>query len=648
MYFLITISLIVISYLLSKKNVNFRKLSIFLTSSISIIYILWRLTTIPTNSPASFTLGTILYIAEIVGLSQFFIFQFLFIRNYKLEKKTLNDYKDNLPYIDIFICTYNENSELLEKTIIASKNIIYTKNKVKIHVCDDGKRQEIKKLCEKHNINWITRNGNEGAKAGNINNALKLTDGDLFVVLDADMIPNKKFLLKTVGYFDDINVAFVQTPQVYYNKDMYQYNLKKSRPNEQDFFMRDIQEARASINAVLHVGTNAIFRRKHVEISGGYPTFSITEDMAVGLKLQELGYTGVFINEPLVLGLSATTYTDLISQRDRWCRGNLQVLKHINLFKNKYLTLPQKIAYFDGVLYWFSSLQKMIYMISPLVYLLSGILIVKTSAKKLISMFTPFFIGQMLIFKTLSSKTRTLKWSHFYEVAMAPHISLSIIKELFGLKIKFNVTPKDNFSDKGYFQLNAALPHIIMIILSILSFIVGINGFSNGSRDFFAILINCIWTIYNMVGLLVCIYVAYQKPIKEDIDKITLNKKINCYLIDTETNEKLHSILIDINDKALRIDLLENTHNTTFKNNKEYILNINNIINEKVTINKNNKNTLIIKYEHFDEKAKTYLKQIYIENIKPYFDVERMPHYIDRTGKEITIKNKSKKQSTSA
>ena len=200
--------------------------------------------------------------------------------------------------------------------------------KLNIYVCDDGRRIELKQLCNKYRVNYITREDNEGAKAGNINNALTHIKGDLFAVLDADMIPKKEFLQKTVGYFSDDNMAFVQTPQVYYNQDIYQYNLGRNIPNEQDFFMRDIQEARASRDAVLHVGTNAIFRKKYVEEIGGYPTCSITEDMAVGMLLQEKGYSSALINEELVLGLSANTFTELVKQRDRWCRGNLQVLKH--------------------------------------------------------------------------------------------------------------------------------------------------------------------------------------------------------------------------------------------------------------------------------------------------------------------------------
>ena len=103
--------------------------------------------------------------------------------------------------------------------------------------------------------------------------------------------------------------------------------------------MRDIQDARASINAVLHVGTNAIFRKRCVLEIGGYPTSSITEDMAVGMLLQEKKFRTIFINEVLVLGLSASTFTDLVQQRDRWCRGNIQVIREYNPLFRKGLTI---------------------------------------------------------------------------------------------------------------------------------------------------------------------------------------------------------------------------------------------------------------------------------------------------------------------
>ena len=76
------------------------------------------------------------------------------------------------------------------------------------------------------------------------------------------------------------------------------------------------------------------------------------------MLLQSKGYDSILVNEELVLGLSATTFNELVKQRDRWCRGNIQVLKHFNPIFTKGLTLGQKIAYFDGGVYWFSNLQK--------------------------------------------------------------------------------------------------------------------------------------------------------------------------------------------------------------------------------------------------------------------------------------------------
>ena len=241
----------------------------------------------------------------------------IFFDEYKIKKKNIKILKGNLPTVDVLICTYNEEVSLLEKTILASTQIEYPKDKLKVYVLDDGKNNKLEKICKQYEVNYITRENNEFAKAGNINNALKQINGEYFLVLDADMIPYKNILEKTIGYFENKNLAFVQTPQTFYNPDVYQFNIDNEYNNEQDFFMRYIEPARASKDAVLHIGTNAIFRREYVLKVGGYPTSSITEDMALGLLLQAEGYDSIFINEELVCGMSATTYQDLVRQRDR-------------------------------------------------------------------------------------------------------------------------------------------------------------------------------------------------------------------------------------------------------------------------------------------------------------------------------------------
>ena len=617
MYLIISITLLILTFIISIFKPSFRKLLIFTNAIISILYILWRVTTIPANNFISFILGITLYSAELLGLISFLIFQFLFTKKYKLIPKSLKDFKDGqVPTVDVLICTYNEPLELLKKTIVASKNLNYPKDKFKVYVCDDGKRNELKELCKLYDVNYITRNDNKGAKAGNINNAINIISGDLFAVLDADMIPKKEFLNRTVGYFSNKNTAFVQTPQVYYNQDMYQYNLSKNIPNEQDFFMRNIEEARASINAVLHVGTNAVFNRQYVLNIGGYPTCSITEDMAVGMLLQANGHDSVFINEELVLGLSATTFSELVKQRDRWCRGNLQVIKKFNIFFNKGLTLSQKIAYFDGVIYWLSSIQKLIYILSPIIYLLTSNLIIDTPVANLLTMFIPFLLGQLLIFKILSPKTRSLKWSHYYEIAMAPHISLSVLKELLALKINFNVTSKDITSNKKYFQFKIAVPHILIAITTVISWITGTLSLTGEKGNLYAYIINISWSFYNLIGIITSLKVAYQKPIYRKSERIKISETIKTKVI--FNTKSLNGKLYDISESGLGIIL-----------NHPYNLEINSIVHIKFNninldckVNRSKDKFIGLTYISLTEKDYENIMDIYVNNISSHYNTK--------------------------
>ena len=626
MYLFIMLSLLLVTSFLYRKNSNYRVLLIIVNTIISLVYIIWRITVIPTNNGIfSFILGITLYFAELLGLIAFFNFQYIFAKNYKLELKTLDNYSfKNIPSVDVLICTYNEPLSLLEKTIAASTNLKYPKHKLKIYVCDDGRRNNLKKLCDKYNINYITRDNNKGAKAGNINNALKHITGDLFAVLDADMIPREEFLEKTVGYFSNENMAFVQTPQVYYNQDMYQYNLKKNIPNEQDFFMRDIQEARASRDAVLHVGTNAVFRKKYVDEIGGYPTCSITEDMAVGMLLQEKGYSSTLVNEDLVLGLSATTFTELVKQRDRWCRGNLQVLKHFNPLFSKGLTFAQKIAYFDGAVYWFSNLQKIVYIYCPIIYLITSTPIIDTDIVHLLTVYIPFLVGQSLIFKAFSPKTRSVTWAHYYDTAMAPHLCLSIIKELLNLKINFNVTSKEVLLEKKSFQLKIVLPHIIIIILTIIGWIISTTLILNNNMNTDAYLINMAWSIFNLLGAFTCIKVAYQKPIFRGSERILVNEGIYIELSD-KSNNLLKGKLLDISGEGVGI-LLENKsidNNYSFEKGdliKLKLLNHNFICK----VCRFNNNTLGLAFNEIHPKEMKLIMSIFTKFMKPVYKNDKM------------------------
>lgn len=629
MYILISLFLLLTTSFLSRKNPSYRILLITVNTVISLIYIIWRITVIPIhNGLISFIIGIALYAAELLGLIAFFNFQYLFAKKYRLELKTLNDFSNsNIPSLDVLICTYNEPLSLLEKTIAATTNLKYPKHKLKIHVCDDGKRDNLKSLCHKYNINYITRSNNEGAKAGNINNALKYIKGDLFVVLDADMIPKEEFLEKTVGYFSDENMSFVQTPQVYYNQDIYQYNLKKQIPNEQDFFMRDIQQARASRDAVLHVGTNAVFRRKYVEEIGGYPTCSITEDMAVGMLLQEKGYSSALVNEELVLGLSANTFTELVKQRDRWCRGNLQVLKHFNPLFSKGLNFGQKIAYFDGAVYWFSNLQKITYIVCPLIYLLTSTLIIDSNINSLLTFYIPFLSGQYFIFRAFSPRSRNVTWAHYYDMAMAPHLTLSIIKEILCLNTKFNVTSKEVVLNKKSFQFRIVALHIVLIIVSIISWVVSTKLAFSNKMHFGAYLINLAWSIFNFSGALISIRVAYQKPIFRLSERIPINDTIHVKL-HSSSGSIINGKLLDISEKGVGV-LLDNdiAQDNLLESNNTIQLKLLNHYFSCVVCRLSGK-ILGLEFKKLNSKEMKLVMSIFTKYMHPYYDNKKVQEYI--------------------
>ena len=131
----------------------------------------------------------------------------------------------------------------------------------------------MRELAEGLGVRYLDRPGNEHAKAGNLNHALTKMKGDLLLTLDADMMPKPDFLQRTVGFFaENEKLAYVQTPQVFYNEDIFQYNYYQGRniPNEQDMFMRLIQSGRDRFNAVIYVGSNCIFRRSAIDHIGGF------------------------------------------------------------------------------------------------------------------------------------------------------------------------------------------------------------------------------------------------------------------------------------------------------------------------------------------------------------------------------------------
>lgn len=557
--FTVAMILLIVASFVAKNKKYLRFLGI-VGSIYGIVYMVWRITfTIPVDSVIATVCGIILLMAELSGLGQSLVFKTIFSTNRKVDFKRDVVFTE-LPAVDVFISTYNEPVDVLTRTIVAATKIDYPKNKLKIYVGDDGSREEVRALCEKAGAIHVTREDHSHAKAGNINNMLSLSSGKYILTLDADMIPKKSIISDMVFYFEDSRCGFVQAPQVFYNNDIYQYNLKAKEgiPNEQDFFMRTILEKRALYNAVLHVGSNAIFSRQALTDIGGIPTSSITEDMATGMLIQAKGYKSFFVNKALAVGLSVENIFDQVKQRDRWLRGNVQVIKKNNPLTIKGLSFFQRMIYLDGFFYWTSGLQKMIYIIAPLLYLLFRVKVFSAQGLDIVLIFIPYFLSNSLYFKRVTDKSRNLTWSHIYDTALAPHLAWSFLTEfLFGKELKFNVTPKGNTTTKDKFNTRLALPHIVFLSLSVFSILANIGLIIYGNLFggiLPAIIINLLWCTYNALAIFVAIFLFIDRRRVRSSERIPVELQTtglftNCNYYKTQLN-KANNLLLDSNSKA--------------------------------------------------------------------------------------------------
>lgn len=239
----------------------------------------------------------------------------------------LQEDRDNLPAVDVFIATYNEPREVLEKTILGCLALDWPD--ARVWVLDDGRRQWVRDICVAKGAGYINRPDNKGAKAGNINHALTLTDAPYVAVFDADFVPRRDFLMRTMGFFDDAKIGIVQIPHSFYNHDPMQTNLglQQAMPDDQRFFFEAIMPGRDGWDASFCCGSNSVTRRKLFDdIGGGLPEGSITEDMLLTLTSLRQGYITRYLNEPLAYGLAPESTAAFFVQRQRWAQGALQIL----------------------------------------------------------------------------------------------------------------------------------------------------------------------------------------------------------------------------------------------------------------------------------------------------------------------------------
>jgi cellulose synthase (UDP-forming) len=254
--------------------------------------------------------------------------------------------RDAQTSVDVYITVYGEPIETVEQTATAARDLI---GKHETYILDDGESDTVKAMAERIGVGYIRRKQHKHAKAGNINHALGVTNGEFFVVFDADHTPKPNFLQETMPFFASPKTAFVQTPQFYNNT----HNpIARGAAFAQQLFYRFICTGKNRFNAVFCVGTNVVFRRSAIEEVGGIYEKSNSEDIWTSILLHEAGYVSIFIPDVLAEGQAPDTIAAYTKQQLRWATGGFEILFTHNPLRAPKMSLDQKMQYFSTVTFY--------------------------------------------------------------------------------------------------------------------------------------------------------------------------------------------------------------------------------------------------------------------------------------------------------
>lgn len=549
-----------------------RVLFLAISSFIVLRYFLWRtFYTLSAHDLFSFLGSLLLYTAELYSILMFFLTTFVNIRPLKRESIPLPKDESVWPSVDVLIPSYNEPIDLVSITMAAASNIDYPKSKLNIYLLDDGateqklhsndpairaaaqqRRAQFQTLCAELGIHYLSRSDNKHAKAGNINAALKHIRGELILVLDADHAPTVDILLKTVGsLIQDDSVFLVQTPHFFINPDPIEKNLHlfHRMPSENLMFYGAIQLGLDFWQSSFFCGSAAVLRRKAIDQAGGMRGKTITEDAETALILHSLGWKSHYIMQPLISGLQPETFSSFMVQRIRWAQGMVQNFIFHNPLLLANLKSWQKISYLSNMMFWFFPFARLVFLLSPGLYLFFGLKIYNANTLEFFCYTVPYLFALVLTNHYLFSKVRWAFLSEIYELLQ----SMFSIRAVWAVlkdptQPKFSVTPKKETLERDFISPLTA-PFYWTLAITGLQVIFGVWRCLAFPEQQPLIAITMLWAIFNLLLLLSVLGALYEQKQRRGNPRISV--AIPAIWLMTDANGMCHRTPVMIRDISI-------------------------------------------------------------------------------------------------
>ena len=381
--------------------------------------------------------------------------------------------------VDVFVTSYDEPLAIVRKTALAARDIRYPHT---TYLLDDGRRDEIRALADELGIGYLRREDNRHAKAGNLNNALRHTTGEFILQLDADHVPLPHMVERLIGHFADERVAFVQSPQDFYNTDAFTYDVDQSSRRmweDQQLFFRVLQPGKDRSNAAFFVGSCALIRRRALDDVGGFATATVTEDIETSLLLHAKGWRSVFVPETLAYGLAPSTAAAFHVQHLRWGQGAMQTMRRYRPLVMPGLTLAQRIGYLDSLTTYLGGFQRLILYLAPIIFFTTGVFPLRVSATTFALVFLPYLGLQIVSFKLLARGHGSLLLADRFAMAKFFTHVLAITGYFTRRRLAFRVTPKG----ATHIPASTYAPQAVLVGLTILALAWGIYERTRGASE---------------------------------------------------------------------------------------------------------------------------------------------------------------------
>ncbi len=440
-------------------------------------------------------MDNIVLIAYFFSLTILFVFGlhgFIMIFYYNKYRDVQNIPKNNVVpdnIVTIQLPLYNE-LYVVERIINSVCEIDYPKDKLEIQVLDDSTDETTaivanlvkQKVLEGFDIKHIRRGTREGYKAGALKEGMKIAKGDFIAIFDADFIPKKEFLNKTLPFFSDDKIGMVQTRWEHLNGDYSMLTRAQALALDGHFVIEQTVRNKAGFFINFN-GTGGVWRRSCIVDAGNWEADTLTEDLDLSYRAQLNGWKFIFLKEFTSPAELPSEINALKNQQFRWTKGAIETAKKILplVWKSK---VPLRIK-----------LQATFHLTNNLVFpfiLLAAILnvpliFIKNSGPHelyfaVMSIFVLAFVGSFLFYLYSQKDIRT-DWRKkivLFPLFMAGSMgfavnnSRAVFEGLLNRKSEFVRTPKfkvenekDSWVGKKYTQRKIGLSVIVELIMAV-------------------------------------------------------------------------------------------------------------------------------------------------------------------------------------